>query len=116
VAPQAKAFGALFTGYLDAPADDEYSFFLTADSGALLRVHEANVLDADFGHRPSTEVTGTVRLQAGKHPIRSYCMTRDASSVKHHWQWSRPGQPRQAIPAAALPHDPTSGNPRQEPK
>ena len=37
-----------FDGYIRVPADGEYSFYITANNGALLRLHNAVVVDADF--------------------------------------------------------------------
>ncbi|MEI9898381.1 MAG: PA14 domain-containing protein [Chthoniobacter sp.] len=107
VSPRSNDIALLFTGYLEAPADGEYRFHVTTDTGALLRVHDATVVDADFGYAPGSEATGAVRLQAGRHPFRLYYARRHAGEPRLTWQWSRDGQPQQDIPASAFSHDTT---------
>jgi hypothetical protein len=52
----------LFTGLIEAPEDGEYRFHLTADTGAVLRIHEATVIDADAtGNRKRTRLRGWTR-------------------------------------------------------
>lgn len=59
-------------GYINAAADDEYTFYLDADKSAYLRVHDVSVIDADFGYQPSRERQATIKLKAGLHPFRLY--------------------------------------------
>jgi len=70
VLTRADDAGAVFTGFLLIPADDDYSFFLTIDSRAQLRIHDATVVDADYGHASGSTASGSIRLAAGYHPIR----------------------------------------------
>jgi len=95
----------LFTGYLEAPTDGEYSFTLPAGATALLRLHDATVFDCAFAPA-SAETSGAIRLQAGKHPFRLYYSRRDAREPRLALQWSRAAQPRQDIPATAFSHEP----------
>lgn len=101
----ANVVSLFFTGYIEVPEDGEYAFHLTSDSGSLLRLQEATVIDADFGHVPGTEVIGAVVLKAGKHPFRLYVSRRHDAELMFSLQWSRPGQPNQDIPATAFSHD-----------
>ncbi len=103
-----NADALLFTGYLEVPSDGEYTFHLTANSGALLRLHEATVIDADFGHAASDEVSGAIRLQAGRHPFRLY-YRRSAAAPALKLQWSSATLPRQDVPASAFSRKNTSG-------
>lgn len=64
-------FGIAFSGFITVPADGDYTFYLTSDSGAHLRIHDATVLDDDFNHT-GAEVSGTIRLRSGRHPFRLY--------------------------------------------
>ncbi len=64
-------FGIAFSGYLTVPGDGDYTFYLTSDSGAHFRIHDATVIDDDFSHTGS-EVSATIRLKAGRHPFRLY--------------------------------------------
>jgi hypothetical protein len=95
-------FGMLFSGYLKVPADGEYTFHLKADTGALLRMHDATVIDADFGYEPGREKTGAIRLQAGLHSFRLYYAHRGSAAPGLALQWSRPSSPKEDIPADAF--------------
>lgn len=64
-------FGIAFRGYLTIPADNDYTFYITSDHGAHFRIHETTVIDDDFNHT-GAEVSGTIRLKAGRHPFRLY--------------------------------------------
>jgi arylsulfatase A-like enzyme len=101
-AKPAKEFAAVFSGYLEVPADGEYTFSLTADTGAELRLHEATVIDADFGYIGGSARQGTIKLKAGLHPFR--LTTRHASTAKPAVAitWSGPELATQAIPATVF--------------
>ena len=102
-----NADSVLFTGYLEAPANGEYTFHLAANSGALFRLHEATVIDADFGHTDGSEVSGAIRLQAGRHPFRLYYHRGSAAAPVLKLQWSSQASPKQDVAASALFHDPS---------
>lgn len=102
----ARDHSMLFTGFLYAPDDGEYIFHLKTDTGALLRIHEATVIDADFGYDPGQERSGSVRLQKGLHSYRLYSVHRGPVAPVLDWQWTRPDSPREAIPAPAFFHSP----------
>ena len=106
VRPRDSNFALLFTGYITVPTDGDYEFYLKANSGALLRVHEGTVIDADYGYEPGTERSGTVRLQSGKHPFRLYYAHGAQGSPALDWQWSGPGIAKQPVPASACSHQP----------
>jgi arylsulfatase A-like enzyme len=77
--------GALhYTGYMEVPADGEYTFHVLANSGATLRIHDATVLDADYGYQGDSERTGTIKLKAGLHPLK----------LTYYYQASRSDPPR----------------------
>jgi len=61
----------LIMGYLEVPKDGVYHFNLKSDGHALLRIHNATVIDAAF-HQHKKNVKASIRLKAGKHPIRVY--------------------------------------------
>jgi Arylsulfatase A and related enzymes len=95
--------GVLFTGYLQAPTDGEYRFYLKADTGAVLRIHDAMVLDADYGYSSGSERSATIRLQAGLHPFRLAGIHRSEEGVSFTTlEWSGPGFSRQPVPPAAF--------------
>lgn len=92
----------VFSGFLYAPADGDYTFHLSVDGGALLRIHDAIVADADFGYTPGAEISGATRLRAGWHPFRLAYVHRSAGTPSLSLDWGGPGFPRQAIPASAF--------------
>ncbi|MCP5516325.1 MAG: sulfatase-like hydrolase/transferase [Verrucomicrobiales bacterium] len=94
--------GLLFTGYLRAPVTGDYTFHLATDTGALLRLHEATLIDADFGHAAGSEVTGDIRLAAGLHPFRLYYRHGAGQGAGLTLEWRGPGFDRQAVPPAAF--------------
>lgn len=94
--------GMFFTGYLDIPRDGDYTFYLTADTGALLRIHDATVIDADYGYIGGQERSGNVRLQKGLHPFRLYYARRKTGHPSLSFSWSGPGLEREAVPATAF--------------
>ena len=101
VRPRDNDIGLLFIGYLKAPADGDYTFFLSTDTRALLRLHAATVLDADFGYgfeQPS-EITGRITLKAGLHPIRLYYVHGTKGTPALDLRWSGPGIAKEPIPA-----------------
>jgi hypothetical protein len=94
--------GLLFTGYIEVPADGEYTFFLSTDAGALLRIHEATVIDADFNHRRGRIASGKMRLKAGSHPFRLSYARRDSGPPFLSLEWAGPSFDRRPIPACVF--------------
>lgn len=104
VRPRDNDIGLFFTGYLKIPADGDYSFSLLVDSRALVRLHAATILDADFGYgyaQPS-EIVATVALKAGFHPIRIYYARGASGTPRLELTWSGPDFARVAIPPNAF--------------
>ncbi|MEJ7827369.1 MAG: PA14 domain-containing protein, partial [Segetibacter sp.] len=88
----------LFEGYLKIPADGQYTFTIKAGAGALLRIHDATVIDADFGYVALSEKSGTIRLQAGLHPFRLYSLKTGTTPLLN-LEWEGPGINKQKIAA-----------------
>ncbi|MEX1048446.1 MAG: sulfatase-like hydrolase/transferase [Akkermansiaceae bacterium] len=113
VRTRADDVGLHFSGYLQVPSSGTYTFYLTTDTGAFVRIHDAQLLDADFGYTGGTEKSsGTIPLKAGYHPIRIDYRHATAGSHSISLQWQGPGIAKQAIPASAwfrevvrLPYD-----------
>jgi arylsulfatase A-like enzyme len=66
---ESDGFGAAYTGWFHVPADGKYTLAVSSDSGVDCWVHDDLVIDDDFNHLPAPK-TGSVRLQAGWHPLR----------------------------------------------
>ncbi len=94
--------GLLYTGYLSVPADGTYTIYLTADSRAFLRIHDASVIDADFGYAGGTEISATINLKAGRHAIRLAYVHGTSGTPAVSLLWSGPGFAKQAVPAENL--------------
>ena len=75
MAPGGQPFGVAFTGYFFAKQDGEYTFTLDSDTGAMLFLHDIRLIDEPMKN-VGGKVTGSVRLQAGWHPLRLYTGTR----------------------------------------
>jgi len=99
-----------FTGYISVPSDGTYTFQMTSDSsvntntsGAMLWVHDAHIIDDDFNH-DGTAQSGTMRLKAGKHPIR---VLYKHSTGNHDidLKYSGPGIALQTVPDSAFFRD-----------
>ncbi len=61
--------GAVFEGFVVAPAHDVYTFYLESDDGSKLYIGEQTVVDND-GLHGMTEESGTIGLKQGPHLIR----------------------------------------------
>jgi arylsulfatase A-like enzyme len=101
-APAGTLAGAMmFSGFFETPAPGEYTLTLPTGTVALLRVHEATVIDAAF--KPAgSETTGSIRLAAGRHPFRLYWSA--SSSEPPQLEISGPGLKRQPVPSRLLRH------------
>ena len=103
---RSKASGLYFEGFLRVPTDGDYTFALTTNGGAVMRLHEATVIDADYAYESGTLAAATVRLQAGLHHIRLHYLRSSESSPQLDLKWSGPGFASQQLPANALAHRP----------
>ncbi|WP_460432361.1 sulfatase-like hydrolase/transferase [Arachidicoccus ginsenosidivorans] len=98
----------MLEGYIKAPTDGNYTFYLSAQSNAFVKLHDMQLIDADFGYTPGTEKTAQVFLKAGLHPVRLYYNQKDVRKVnkiteaKDHipllqLSWSGPGFSKEPI-------------------
>ncbi|HKI88761.1 MAG TPA: PA14 domain-containing protein, partial [Draconibacterium sp.] len=93
-----------FEGFIRAPSDGEYSFFVTANSGALLRIHNAAVVDADYEYFQKSPKKGKMKLKAGLHPFRLYFLHQKNGRPSLKLEWSGPGINRELVPSSVLFH------------
>ena len=93
-----------FIGYINAPAEGEYTFFTTSDDGSVLSIGDQLVVDNDGVH-PPVQAEGTIGLKAGLHAIRvGYFQQTGGNSLSV--SWTGPGFSTEVIPAGALLHNP----------
>lgn len=91
----------LIEGYINAPADGDYTFYLSSSKKAFLRIHEAAVIDADYGYTPGSIKQAAIKLKTGLHPFRIYyqgAAGKDALT----FDWKGPAFAKTAVPASAL--------------
>lgn len=70
-APVVKSPGAIqYSGWIKIPEEGDYTFSFSPSAPALMRIHEATVVDADYGYEAGESFSGTIRLARGFHPIR----------------------------------------------
>jgi arylsulfatase A-like enzyme len=79
-----------FTGYLKVPVDGVYNFALTTKGKAIVRLHDALLINADANYSAGTQAfSGVIALQAGIHPVTvNYLPNALDSSLSLQWQVS----------------------------
>jgi hypothetical protein len=77
---RADYVGAVFDGFIKMPTAGSWKLSLESDDGGMLYVNDALVVDND-GIHATIEVTGTVTLSAGRHPIRIEWFEGDGGAV-----------------------------------
>jgi hypothetical protein len=93
----------VFSGYISVPADGEYSFYLTCDTKAFLRIHDIQVIDEDYGYPGGLPRTGTIVLKKGLHPFRlSYHRDKDQGEPFLKLDWRGPGMARKKMGGEAF--------------
>jgi len=93
----------VWTGYIQAPADGEYHFYFSCDTKAFLRIHDIQVLDADYGYPGGLPREATIVLKKGLHPFRlSYHRDEDQGEPFLKLDWSGPGMKRRKMAEADL--------------
>ncbi len=86
---QGKGDVYAFEGYIKAPVDGTYTFYLTTDNKAFMRIHEASIIDEDFDYKANTEKSGEIKLKAGLHPFHIYYLSPSplkTSILKLQWE------------------------------
>ncbi|MGE4197953.1 MAG: M12 family metallo-peptidase, partial [Phycisphaerales bacterium] len=95
---RADQVGAVFSGFISAPATDFYALSIESDDGSRLYVGSTLVADND-GLHGMVERSGTIALAAGLHPVRvEFFENGGGAGCIARWQSS--SLARQVIPAA----------------
>ncbi len=95
-------FGFRFNGFIDVPADGDYTFFTTSDDGSFLLIDGRIVVD-NGGDHGMIERSGEVTLAAGKHAL-TITMFENAGGEGLEVAWSGPGFEKEPLPSSALLH------------
>ena len=94
---KAPSFGIAYKGFINVPTDDIYSFYLTADDGAVLKIGPTTVVDND-GNHSAQERSGQIALKMGLHPF-ALDFIEGGGGFTLKLQYSVNGSARQDIPA-----------------
>ena len=90
------------SGFVEVPADGEYTFYTESDDGSLLYIGDWLVLNNDGSHG-MFEKGESLALKKGKHRLRLlYYQGHGDGGLK--LSWSGPNVPKQIIPESALSH------------
>ncbi len=103
VKPQAEGV-VVYRGYLNVPADGKYTFHCRTKTKAIMRLHEATVIDADAGYDSGSDLSANVMLAAGKHPITIHSLFESDAAGGPGISWSAAGAPEQPLAAEQLTH------------
>ncbi|MCO8120545.1 sulfatase-like hydrolase/transferase [Stieleria sp. TO1_6] len=81
------ATGAVrFRGTFTAPTTGVYRVTLSTASPAFARIHDAELIDADFGFDASRGYSTEIRLQKGVHPLTITTLAAGQVDLKLDWQ------------------------------
>ncbi len=100
LANKADNFGFSFTGYINVPADGEYTFYTTSDDGSKLFIDNIEVVNND-GLHAAIEKSGKIGLKAGKHVITALFFENVGGQV-FNVSYQSVTLAKQAIPNSAL--------------
>ena len=96
----AEHFGLVYTGHIAIKRAGVYTFYSTSDDGSKVLIDGKVVVDND-GLHGMVEKEGSIKLQAGKHPIRvEFFETAGGEGLEVSYQG--PGIPKQIIPNRVL--------------
>ena len=103
-------FSVRWTGEVEAPFTETYTFFTNSDDGVRLWVDGQELVD-DWENQSATENSGTIDLVAGQ--VYGIVMEyyEDSGGAVAELRWASPSTPKQLIPQAALSPPVKAGNP-----
>ncbi|MDE3183782.1 MAG: right-handed parallel beta-helix repeat-containing protein [Bacteroidota bacterium] len=108
VANRSNDYSINYTGYINVPADGQYTFYTTSDDGSKLYIDNNLVVDNN-AVQSATERSGTIGLKAGLHAITVGYFQQAGGSVLSV-SYSGPGLSKQVIPNSSLYRISTSSN------
>ncbi len=91
-----------WTGWLEVPETGTYEMSLSTSSKAFLRIHQASVLDADFGYQAGQSRTVSIKLAKGHHPIELTCLSDGQTPPTLDWKWGRSASELTSVEDKAL--------------
>lgn len=79
-----------YSGMLKVPETGKYIFTLKTGGGALLRIHDAAVIDTGKGYKPGTSIPSSIILEEGYHPIQLIDARGEEGTPFLELKWSGP--------------------------
>lgn len=97
-----RAFGYIYEGFIKAPVDGLYTFYLESNDGSVLYLDDELIIDNDGDHMVQS-LYAKVALQKGFHPIKlKYFQMGGGKKLLVRWQ--KPASDIEEIPAEVLFH------------
>ena len=90
------AYGFVFTGNINVPADGDYTFYMSSDDGSRLSIDGNVVITHDGDIKFQDIATGQVSLSAGQHAIRVEYFEHNASDGLLV-SWSSDAMPKRPV-------------------
>ena len=103
VANRVLQTGFSFTGYINVPADGQYTFYTSSDDGSNLYIDNVLTVTND-GIHGTIEKSGSIGLKAGKHAITGLFFQQSGGQV-FVIKYEGNGIVKQTIPTSALYRD-----------
>ncbi len=98
----ADGFSVRWTGEIEAPASDTYTFHVFSDDGVRLWVNGQLLLDRWFDQWGPEAASSTIALAGGSRYAIKVEHYENAGGAEIHLRWSSPSLPKQAVPTARL--------------
>jgi arylsulfatase A-like enzyme len=87
-----------FEGYISVPADGDYTFYMSCDSKAFLRIHDIQLIDEDYAYPGNVLRSANLFLKAGLHPFKLYYYrSEDKGPSFLKLDWSSGSMPRERM-------------------
>ncbi len=97
VAKRDNQMGLMFSGYITVPADGAYTFYLQSGSNVHLKIHDIHLLTDDYNFK-GDEISATLNLKAGTHPIKMFYQNNKALTNSLSLQLEGPEIEKAPIP------------------
>ena len=97
--PYHEQFAATFNGYIDIPADGDYTFSMTSDDGSIMYLDGTQIIDNNRWQAMREEDSAPISLTAGVHSFQIDYFERDGGHGLE-LRWASAAIPKEIIPAA----------------
>ncbi|GLR17077.1 sulfatase-like hydrolase/transferase [Portibacter lacus] len=94
----------LIEGFIEVPEGGEYVFTLSAKEKALMKIHDATIIDADYNYEANDEISAEILLEKGVHPIKIYVQNSGKAKAPIDLQWQGPNFEKAEISGSVLFH------------